>query len=277
MFLVGARLNWLLSHGQGKQLGRAGRRSQFVQIDIEPTEMDSPTSRSTHPLIGDIESCAAALLDGDRWATGKSPPPTGPVPWREKVGDKRRENGPAPAATTTSPMDYPGRAGPSSSDIMAEHPRHDPGERGRQRAGPIARSIVDMAQTAQASGRWHVGRSWASAWARRSRRAVETGNQVLAVEGDSAFGFSGMEVETICRYDLPVCIVIFNNNGIYRGDGETLVRPAEDPSTTVFVKDSKYRTDDAGLWRRGRGGDGQPRRAANSTVQRGLCLRASRH
>jgi len=69
--------------------------------------------------------------------------------------------------------------------------------------------------------------------------AVETRNQVLCVEGDSAFGFSGMEVETICRYDLPVCIVIFNNNGIYRGDGENW-SGGDDPSTTVFVKDSKY-------------------------------------
>jgi oxalyl-CoA decarboxylase len=69
--------------------------------------------------------------------------------------------------------------------------------------------------------------------------AVETGNQVLCVEGDSAFGFSGMEVETICRYNLPICIVIFNNNGIYRGDGENW-SGGEDPSPTVFVKDSKY-------------------------------------
>ena len=41
---------------------------------------------------------------------------------------------------------------------------------------------------------------------------------MIAVEGDSAFGFSGMEVETICRYNLPVCVVIMNNNGVYRGD-----------------------------------------------------------
>ena len=61
---------------------------------------------------------------------------------------------------------------------------------------------------------------------------------MLAVEGDSAFGFSGMEVETICRYDLPVCIVVFNNNGIYRGtDTDPTGR---DPGTTVFVKDSRY-------------------------------------
>ena len=69
--------------------------------------------------------------------------------------------------------------------------------------------------------------------------AVETGNQVLAIEGDSAFGFCGMEIETVCRYDLPVCIVIMNNNGIYRGDGENW-SGGEDPSTTVFVKDARY-------------------------------------
>ena len=40
---------------------------------------------------------------------------------------------------------------------------------------------------------------------------------MIAIEGDSAFGFSGMEVETICRYNLPVCVVIMNNNGVYRG------------------------------------------------------------
>jgi len=69
--------------------------------------------------------------------------------------------------------------------------------------------------------------------------AVETGKQVLAIEGDSAFGFCGMEVETICRYKLPVCIVVFNNNGIYRGDGENW-GGGDDPATTSFVPDARY-------------------------------------
>ena len=69
--------------------------------------------------------------------------------------------------------------------------------------------------------------------------AVETGNQVLAIEGDSAFGFSGMEVETICRYKLPICIVIFNNNGIYKGT-DTNKSGGDDVATTVFVPDSRY-------------------------------------
>jgi len=69
--------------------------------------------------------------------------------------------------------------------------------------------------------------------------AVETGNPVLAVEGDSAFGFSGMEIETICRYKLPVCIVVFNNNGIYRGTDQNPTG-GDDVAPTVFVKDSRY-------------------------------------
>jgi oxalyl-CoA decarboxylase len=62
---------------------------------------------------------------------------------------------------------------------------------------------------------------------------------VIAVEGDSAFGFSGMEIETICRYNLPVCVVVLNNNGVYRG---TDVNPAggSDPAPTVFVKGARY-------------------------------------
>jgi len=68
--------------------------------------------------------------------------------------------------------------------------------------------------------------------------AIETGKSVLAVEGDSAFGFSGMEVETICRYKLPVCVVIFNNDGIYRGTDVN--NAGSDPATTVFVKGSRY-------------------------------------
>ena len=69
--------------------------------------------------------------------------------------------------------------------------------------------------------------------------AVVTGKPVIAIEGDSAFGFSGMEVETICRYNLPICVVVFNNNGVYRG---TDVNPSgtKDVAPTVFVKNARY-------------------------------------
>jgi len=69
--------------------------------------------------------------------------------------------------------------------------------------------------------------------------AVASGQQVIAIEGDSAFGFSGMEVETVCRYNLPVCVVILNNNGVYRGDELPLGDPNE-PGPLTFVKDARY-------------------------------------
>ena len=62
VLLVGARLNWLLSHGKGKTWG-APAPKQFIQIDIAPTEMDSNVPIAA-PLVGDIGSCVSALLAG---------------------------------------------------------------------------------------------------------------------------------------------------------------------------------------------------------------------
>ena len=69
--------------------------------------------------------------------------------------------------------------------------------------------------------------------------ATATGQQVVAVEGDSAFGFSGMEVETMCRYNLPICVCIMNNGGIYKGN-EPNAGGYDDPSTTAFVPGARY-------------------------------------
>jgi oxalyl-CoA decarboxylase len=68
--------------------------------------------------------------------------------------------------------------------------------------------------------------------------AVESGSPVVAVEGDSAFGFSGMEIETMCRYGLPIVVIVFNNNGVYRGDDVN--HYSSDPAPTVFTPGSRY-------------------------------------
>ena len=102
----------------------------------------------------------------------------------------------------------------------------------------LARGVIDMYKPRKRLdvGTWGVmGIGMGSAIA----AAVETGKPVLAVEGDSAFGFSGMEVETICRYKLPVCVVIFNNDGIYRGT-DVNTGGGSDPAPTVFVKGARY-------------------------------------
>ena len=61
----------------------------------------------------------------------------------------------------------------------------------------------------------------------------------MAIEGDSAFGFSGMEIETICRYHLPIVTVVFNNGGIYRGD-DVNRNGDSDPAPTVLMKEARY-------------------------------------
>jgi oxalyl-CoA decarboxylase len=230
VMLIGARLNWLLSHGKGKTWGDAPKK--FIQIDIEPREMDSNVDIAA-PVVGDIGSCVTAMLDamGANW-------PAPPADWIKTVTTKREDNIAKMAPrlmNNNSPMDYHGALG-VLRNIVKERPDAILVNEGANTLD-LARGIIDVYQPRKRIdvGTWGVmgiGMGYAIG------AAVETGKPVLAVEGDSAFGFSGMEIETICRYKLPVCVVVFNNDGIYRG---TEVNSASsDPATTVFVKGSRY-------------------------------------
>jgi oxalyl-CoA decarboxylase len=231
VMLIGARLNWLLSHGKGKSWGDAPKT--FIQIDIEPKEMDSNVE-IVAPLVGDIGSCVSALLEG---MDAKWPAP--PADWVNAVKTKKDDNIAKMAPrlmNNNSPMDYHGALG-ALRTVIKERPDAILVNEGANTLD-LARGIIDMYQPRKRLdvGTWGVmgiGMGFAIA------AAIETGKPVLAVEGDSAFGFSGMEVETICRYNLPVCVVIFNNNGIYRG---TDVNPTGGPDVApmVFVKDARY-------------------------------------
>ena len=231
VMLVGARLNWLLSHGKGKTWGAAPKK--FIQIDIEPKEMDSNVEIAA-PVVGDIGSCVSAFLAamGSQW-------PAPPADWIGAVKSKKDENIAKMAPrlmNNNSPMDFHGALGALRA-VIKERPDAILVNEGANTLD-LARGVIDMYRPRKRLdvGTWGVmgiGMGFAIG------AAVETGKPVLALEGDSAFGFSGMEVETICRYNLPVCIVIFNNNGIYRG---TDVNPTggADVAPMVFVKDARY-------------------------------------
>ncbi|MFS8037341.1 oxalyl-CoA decarboxylase [Xanthobacter sp. AM11] len=230
VLLIGARLNWLLSHGKGKTWGDAPKK--FIQVDIEPKEMDSNVEIAA-PLVGDIGSVVSALVDriDGNWAAP-------PSDWVESIRTKKEANIAKMAPKllkNSSPMDFHGALG-ALKNVVRERPDAILVNEGANTLD-LARGIIDMYEPRKRLdvGTWGVmgiGMGFAVG------AAVETGKPVLAVEGDSAFGFSGMEVETICRYGLPVTIVIFNNNGIYRGtDTDPTGR---DPGTTVFVPGSRY-------------------------------------
>ncbi len=231
VMLIGARLNWLLSHGKGKTWGEAGSK-KFIHIDIEPKEMDSNVAIAA-PVVGDIGSCVTALIEGmgENWQAA-------PSDWLQTIKAKREENIAKMAPRlmrNAAPMDFHAALGPLRN-VIRERPDTILVNEGANTLD-LARGVIDMYRPRHRLdvGTWGVmgiGMGFAIA------AAIETGKRVLAVVGDSAFGFSGMEVETICRYNLPVCVVVFNNNGIYRG---TDVDPAgRDPGTTVFVKDARY-------------------------------------
>jgi oxalyl-CoA decarboxylase len=230
--MIGARLNWLLSHGKGKNWGEPHSK-KFIQVDIEPKEMDSNVE-IVAPVVGDIGSCLSAMLEamGGKW-------PSPPADWPNAIKTKRDEN----VAKMTPrlmnnnvPMDYHGALGVLRT-IVKERPDAILVNEGAN-ALDLTRGVIDMYQPRKRLdvGTWGVmgiGMGYAIA------AAIETGKPVLAIEGDSAFGFSGMEVETICRYKLPVCVVIFNNDGIYRGT-DVNRGGGSDPAPTVFVKGSRY-------------------------------------
>jgi oxalyl-CoA decarboxylase len=235
VMLIGARLNWLLSHGKGKTWGGKGHKDwggqKFIQVDISPQEADSNV-RIDAPVVGDIGSCVSAMLANmANW-------PKPPADWLSAISEKKKANVAKMAETLAknpAPMNFH-----SALNVVRDIVRANPDAilvNEGANALDFARSIVDMYKPRKRIdvGTWGimgVGMGYCVA------AAVVTKQPVLAIEGDSAFGFSGMEVETICRYNLPVCIVVMNNNGVYKG---TDVDPhGRDPAPTVFVKGARY-------------------------------------
>ena len=240
VMLIGARLNWLLSHGKGRTWGGKSPKEwggqKYVQIDISPQEADSNV-RIDAPVVGDIGSCVSAMLNGINTAGGHWPKPS--ADWLGAI-DQRKSTNIAKLAETLAknpaPMNYHSALN-VMRDIIKANPDAILVNEGAN-ALDFTRSIVDMYKPRKRLdvGTWGImgiGMGFAVA------AAVVSGQPVIAVEGDSAFGFSGMEVETICRYNLPVCVVVFNNNGVYRG---TDVNPTggADAAPTVFVKNARY-------------------------------------
>jgi oxalyl-CoA decarboxylase len=233
VMLVGARLNWLLSHGKGKTWGGPNAATrQFIQVDISPTEMDSNVPIAA-PLVGDIGSCVSALLAniGPGWTKP-------PADWTGAIAERKDKNLSKMAETLAlnpSPMSFQSALNVIRTAVKARPDAIVVNEGANTL--DFARSIVDMYEPRKRLdvGTWGImgiGMGFAVA------AAVTTGKPVIAIEGDSAFGFSGMEVETICRYNLPVCVVVFNNNGVYKGTDKN--PRGGDVAPTVFVKNARY-------------------------------------
>ncbi len=229
VMLIGARLNWLLAHGAPPRWSAAAR---FIQVDADPVEIDSNRPIQA-PLVGDIASVIAALNDALHPGQVAVPPA-----WPEAIRDRTAQNVAKMRArleADASPMNF-STALRAIRDVLDDHRDVYLVNEGANTLD-FGRDIVPMYQPRHRldSGTWGVmgvGMGYAIG------AAVESGKPVVAVEGDSAFGFSGMEIETICRYHLPIVTVVFNNGGIYKGD-EVNTHSA-DPAPTILLRSSRY-------------------------------------
>ncbi|PSR36167.1 MAG: oxalyl-CoA decarboxylase, partial [Sulfobacillus thermosulfidooxidans] len=224
--LVGARLNWLLSHGKGPLWSED---TQYIQLDIAATEMDSNRPIQA-PVVGDIHSSMEALV-----AALEDYPIGARREWLEALHQQKQKNIARMAARLAAdprPMNFSSALGAVRA-VLQEHSGVYVVNEGAN-ALDFARNIIDMQDPRMRldSGTWGImgiGMGYAVG------AATARGGIVLAIEGDSAFGFSGMELETICRYRLPVVVLVMNNGGIYRGDVGN-----GPPSPTGFVAGARY-------------------------------------
>nr|WP_314418456.1 oxalyl-CoA decarboxylase [uncultured Erwinia sp.] len=230
VLLIGARLNWLLSHGKPPLWAETAK---IIQLEIDSVEIDS-NRRIDVPVVGDVASTMKLILKEFAKGTFKAP-----KEWLDVISSKKKENAEKMASrleNRTVPMNF-FTALSTVNKVMQTFPDVCLVSEGANTLD-VGRNLIDMKKPRHRldSGTWGtmgIGMGYAIA------AAVTQQSPVVALEGDSAFGFSGMDVETICRYELPVTIIVMNNGGIYRGDDINRFNKG-DPGVTTLMASARY-------------------------------------
>ncbi|MDE6305551.1 MAG: oxalyl-CoA decarboxylase [Muribaculaceae bacterium] len=228
VMIIGARLNWLLSFGKGKW----SQDIKFIQLDVEPQEMDVNRPVAA-PVVGDMGLSLDAILAGLEGKTMSADPA-----WLASLQAETKAKGAKFAARidsarTMMPMHHWTALGvikpilEGNPDVILINEGANTLDDTRDAINmSLPRHRVDCAT-------WAImGMGMGSAIG----AAVATGKSVVAVEGDSAFGFSGMDFSTACRFNLPLTVVVFNNGGIYNGVGVPLDKTSDPAPTTLDIR-----------------------------------------
>lgn len=229
VMLIGARLNWLLSRGHGKW----NPDGKFIQIDIDPEEIDINRAIAA-PVVGDIESSIDAMLAAlPSYKMSMDPDWVPSLQSASKVKNAKFAERFVPQTvpmTHWSALSAVRKVFASNPDVVLVNEGANTLDDTRNAIDMmLPRHRIDCAT-------WAImGMGMGSAIG----AAVASGKSVVAIEGDSAFGFSGMDFSTICRFNLPVTVVIFNNGGIYNGVGENLSKDG-DPAPTTLNINARY-------------------------------------
>lgn len=231
VIVAGARLNWMLSFGRGKW----NPAIKFVQLDVEPQEIDVNVPIAA-PVVGDmglaLDAILAKLADvkmnaDPAWVTALQ---AEAKEKNAKFAQRLEENKNVLPMTHWTALGTIKPILELNPDVILVNEGANTLDDTRDAINmSLPRHRVDCAT-------WAImGMGMGSAIG----AAVASGKSVVAIEGDSAFGFSGMDFSTICRFKLPVTVVIFNNGGIYNGIGEPLDKTT-DPAPTTLDINARY-------------------------------------
>ncbi|MDE6383048.1 MAG: oxalyl-CoA decarboxylase [Paramuribaculum sp.] len=231
VMVIGARINWMLSFGRGKW----NKDVKFIQLDVEPQEIDRNVPVAA-PVVGDMGLSLDAILAGMKGKTMQTDPTWIPALQAHTKEENTKFAARLSTAATATPMNH-WSALSAIKPILESNPDVILVNEGANTLDDT-RDAVDMALPRHRvdCASWSImGMGMGSTVG----AAVSTGKSVVAIEGDSAFGFSGMDFSTICRYNLPCTVVIFNNGGIYNGIG---VNPGggDDPAPTTLDIHARY-------------------------------------
>ncbi|KAL7090083.1 hypothetical protein ACP275_12G018500 [Erythranthe tilingii] len=237
--VVGARLNWLLHFGEPPKWSKDVK---FILVDISKEEIE--LRQPCLGIVGDAKDVVGILhkeIKDDPFCFGKT------HPWIEAIKNKSKDNVARMEVQLskdvvpfnfTTPMriirDAILGVGAPAPILVSEGAN----------TMDVGRSVLVQteARTRLDAGTWGtmgVGLGYCIAAA-----VAAPDRLVVAVEGDSGFGFSAMEVETLVRYQFPVVVIVFNNGGVYGGDRrnpEEITGPhKDDPAPTSFVPGAAY-------------------------------------
>ena len=234
--LIGARLNWLLSRGHGAW-NPAGK---FIQLDIDPIEIDC-NRHIDAPVVGDLAASLDMMLAKlPNYKMNIDPTWVPGLQAVTKAKDAKFAQR-LQANATASPMNH-WTALATIKPILENRPDIILVNEGANTLDDT-RDTITLRQPRKRidCATWAImGMGMGSCIG----AAQATGNSVVAIEGDSAFGFSGMDFETICRFQLPVTVVIFNNGGIYNNIGQNMATQGEasygEPAPTTLDINARY-------------------------------------
>ena len=230
VLLLGARLNWILHFGLPPRFREDLR---LVQLDIAAEEIGTNVPAEV-ALVGDGRAVMGQLnaaLDEDPWQYPEE------TTWRsglQNAIDANVEITNQMIADDSSPLNYQHVLAairdsiPRGGIIVSEGAN----------TMDIGRTILNNYDArerldAGSYGTMGVGMGFAVA-----ASVVNPGKRIVAVEGDAAFGFSGMELETMCRHNLPITTIVINNNGI--GGGVSELRSDRPPPPGVLLPGARY-------------------------------------